>query len=406
MNHHLALSLLLSTTLCLCFSLRVEADASSEYRASVERIATQIKKLSGNLNTSKKKLKTARDELLESEQKINLLAKKMQQTKDKLEHTVKTLEFQKSLIEGAQQQQSNNRDALKALIVSRYTNGQDNYLKLLLNQQNPYAVGRLANYSEYFSAAMRLRINQVQEELLRISDLRKQQEELLAQLSKQQMQQRQQQENWGLAQKKRSRVVTKLDKEVSQSSQKLAALKEDRARLNTLLKELAKQAAELKRAEQKKREQEAKAAQQRNQPVPVQHYPVRGGFIEQKGRLRYPSTGKRIRNYGSRVAASGMVSDGVFFAAKQSTPVTAVFRGRVLFADFLKGYGLLLIIDHGDEHISLYGHNEVIYKSVGDQVDTNELISRSGVTGGLKSSGLYFEIRKNASPVDPAKWCQ
>jgi septal ring factor EnvC (AmiA/AmiB activator) len=78
----------------------------------------------------------------------------------------------------------------------------------------------------------------------------------------------------------------------------------------------------------------------------------------------------------------------------------------VLFADFLKGYGLLMIIDHGDQHISLYGHNEVLYKRVGDMVDTNEVIGKTGVTGGLKSPGLYFEIRKNADPVDPSVWCQ
>ena len=76
------------------------------------------------------------------------------------------------------------------------------------------------------------------------------------------------------------------------------------------------------------------------------------------------------------------------------------------FADFLKGYGLLLIIDHGDDHISLYGHNELLYGKVGDMVETNEVVARSGVTGGLRSPGLYFEIRENAAPVDPAKWCQ
>ena len=101
-----------------------------------------------------------------------------------------------------------------------------------------------------------------------------------------------------------------------------------------------------------------------------------------------------------------MTSDGVFFSTKESQEVRAIYRGRVLFSDFLKGYGLLLIVDHGDDHISLYGHNEVLLKSVGDEVATNELVSRSGVTGGLKSPGLYFEIRHNANPVDPAKWCQ
>jgi septal ring factor EnvC (AmiA/AmiB activator) len=406
MNYRLAFSLMLFACLYLCFSLTVEADAGSEYRASVERIAKQIKSLSGNLNTSKRKLKTARDDLLESEQKISRLGKTMQQTKDRLEQTEKMLEVQKKHLAAARQQQLENREALKALIVSRYTNGRENYLKRLLDQKNPYAVGRLVNYSEYFSAAIQQRITQLQTEVVQIRTLNLQQEELLTQLSKQQMEQREEHETWVIAQKKRDQVVSKLDKEVTQSSNELARLKADKERLNTLLKQLAKQAEELKKAELRRREQQAKEAQRLNTPVPVLRSPVRGGFRAQKGRLKYPSTGKRIRNYGSRVAESGMVSDGIFFAAEPSAPVTAVFRGRVLFADFLKGYGLLIIIDHGDQHISLYGHNEVIYKSVGDMVNTNELISRAGVTGGLKSSGLYFEIRKNASPVDPAQWCQ
>jgi len=77
-----------------------------------------------------------------------------------------------------------------------------------------------------------------------------------------------------------------------------------------------------------------------------------------------------------------------------------------LFADHLKGYGLLLIVDHGDDHISLYGHNELLYKKVGDRVETNETIARSGVSGGLKTTGLYFEVRRAATPVDPAIWCK
>ena len=84
----------------------------------------------------------------------------------------------------------------------------------------------------------------------------------------------------------------------------------------------------------------------------------------------------------------------------------AIFDGRVLFADYLKGYGLLLIIDHGEEHISLYGHNRVLLKDVGDRVSSAEVIAKTGVSGGLQSPGLYFEIRHNATPVNPALWCQ
>jgi len=101
-----------------------------------------------------------------------------------------------------------------------------------------------------------------------------------------------------------------------------------------------------------------------------------------------------------------MRSEGLFYNTQGSKPVHSIFRGRVLFADFLKGYGLLIILDHGDDHISLYGHNDRLLKKVGDKVESNEIIAKSGVTGGLKSHGLYFEIRKNATPIDASKWCR
>ena len=99
-----------------------------------------------------------------------------------------------------------------------------------------------------------------------------------------------------------------------------------------------------------------------------------------------------------------MRSQGVFFDTQGTKKVKSIYSGQVIFSDYLKGYGLLLIVDHGDNHISLYGHNEVTYKKAGDAVATNELIARSGMSGGLKKTGLYFEIRKETTPINPKSW--
>jgi len=128
--------------------------------------------------------------------------------------------------------------------------------------------------------------------------------------------------------------------------------------------------------------------------------------LKQKGRLNCPVNIDATTEFGQRIISSGMRSEGVFYATQGSIPVKSIFRGQVLFADFLKGFGLLMIVDHGDDHISLYGHNELLYKKVGDAVDTDETISKTGTTGGLKSHGLYFEIRNNTTPVNPKTWCQ
>ncbi|MBX2848247.1 MAG: peptidoglycan DD-metalloendopeptidase family protein, partial [Acidiferrobacterales bacterium] len=199
---------------------------------------------------------------------------------------------------------------------------------------------------------------------------------------------------------------------VSADEQRLKKLQADRNRLNTLLTQLKKQKEELARIERERAEAErlaAEKARREGKKLPdkkVIRPLVKGGFIKQKGRLQCPVSLTATTKFGQRIVSSGMRSEGVFYDTKVSVPLKSIFRGRVLFADFLKGFGLLLIVDHGDDHISLYGHNEVIYKKVGDDVDTNEVIAKTGTTGGLKSPGLYFEIRNNTTPINPATWCQ
>jgi len=200
-------------------------------------------------------------------------------------------------------------------------------------------------------------------------------------------------------QKSREQSVVKLSKQVAQGSKDLSRLQADRKRLSGLIKQLAIQAAELKRLEQQREQQEVNRDD-------LAKSVLKGGFLKQKGRLKAPVKGRLKYQYGSRLAESGMRAEGVFFDTRKSQTVHSIFAGRVLFADFLKGYGLLIIVDHGDQHISLYGHNQLLYKKVGDMVETDEVISKSGTTGGLRKPGLYFEIRKNATPVDPSKWCQ
>ena len=119
--------------------------------------------------------------------------------------------------------------------------------------------------------------------------------------------------------------------------------------------------------------------------------------VETKGKLK--------ALYGKRRNASRVKWNGVMIMAGTGRDVKAVSHGRVAFADFLRGYGLLLIIDHGDGYMSLYGHNQSLYKSVGEWVEQGELIAKLGDSGGQDTPGLYFEIRHNSKPLDPTAWC-
>jgi len=384
------------------------AQSDRDYKKSLEEITKEITEVSRNLNANKSLLKTQRDKLFASEKALIRAEKELQVTRERmLEVENLQTDLDQQLAE-AQKAQAGNRSILIQLMRSRYREGNANYLKLLLDQENPYAVGRLNNYQKFMSKALQEKAEQVQKDIQQVTDLRSRQSNLLQQLQIEQNKQLEQESTLKKAKQERAKSVAKLNDKVERSADKLKRLQQDRKRLNSLLSEIKVKALKLKRLEEKRLKE--KQAQQRSNSstkrTKVERPVVSGGFTKQKGRLSCPVDAKRSVKYGARVAASGMVSEGILFDTKGSVSVRSIFRGRVLFADFLKGYGLLLIVDHGDDHISLYGHNARLLKNVGDSVETNEVISMSGTTGGLQSTGLYFEIRDNTTPVNPTKWCR
>lgn len=397
--------------------------SEQSYEKSIGEIGSKIKSISQTLNANKELLKSERDELFKIEQTIADLDKKLESTNYELaknEHELGALKTQITALHKAQEE---NKETLARLISARYKNGKPDYLKSVLNQKNPYAVGRLNNYHNYFSSALKEKYSELNLLANEAITLEASQTAVVERLEKDKAAQIKLKEQQHASKKQRAFAIAKLDTKVASDAQRLDKLKKDRGRLRSLLSELKKQAAELERLAELKRieEQKAKAraeelAKKNKEKKPDTSKPtpkkptirklVKGGFAKQKGRLNFPVAGSAKRKFGSRLPESGMRAEGHFFDTKNSVSVKSIFRGRVLFADFLKGYGQLIIVDHGDDHISLYGHNEKILKRVGDMVETGEVIAKSGVTGGLKSPGLYFEIRNNATPVDPARWCQ
>lgn len=397
-------TLLLLSVACVAVSSQLWANKSQSYQQEIKKIASEIKSISRNLNSNKALLKTERDKLSGVEQEMSALKKEIAQLKRQIKTKNQLEKAQTKKIKELQQQQSANLQRLAKLINSRYQQGNPSLTKMILNQENPYAVGRLQNYYDYFSQAQQQEIEEVNESLAELNAVTQQRKTTLAELEQKQRQQTEQQQKLSKAREQRQKVITRLNTKVEKSSEKLKRLKQDRKRLNQLINQIAAKAAAIKKAEQQ-RQAEAKANTQ-STTTRVTRIPVQGGFLKQRGRLKFPVKGKVKHNYGSRIAESGMRSQGILFSTNANQKINSIFSGRVIFADYLKGYGLLLIVDHGDDHISLYGHNEVLYKKVGDQVATNEVIATAGTSGGLKTPGLYFEIRHHTTPVDPRKWCQ
>lgn len=393
-------------------------ESDQSYQKSIGEIGQKIKNISRNLNANKALVATERDKLMAAEQKLSSLDQLLQKIDYDLarnQHENEALSLQISKVI---ESQSSNREALRTLMTSQYLQAKPDLIKQLLNQENPYAVGRLSNYYQYFSDALKGRIELLARKASELTALKQEQSKVIAKLDSERKEKTKLQADFLESKQLRADSIARLDKKIASNAVTLEKLKKDRERLQSLLRQLKVQAAELKRLDQLRVKQEAEKRKRElskpkdsrpatSTPTPeVTRLPVKGGFIKQKGQLSYPVEGEITRRFGSRLPESGMHSEGIFFNTQSSVSVKTIFRGRVLFADFLKGYGLLIIVDHGDDHISLYGHNDRLLKNVGDIVASGDVIANSGMTGGLKSHGLYFEIRDNATPVDPAKWCR
>jgi septal ring factor EnvC (AmiA/AmiB activator) len=249
-------------------------------------------------------------------------------------------------------------------------------VKLLLNQESPDIVDRMARYHRYFTNA---RIATLQEYQTTLDELTENQQHLESrQADELEKQTALKQRQLALVREREQRkgLINELDEEVEDKTSERTRLEADRRRLEQLFAELHRRASELDG----------------------------GAFVARKGKLPWPLVGKLIHGFGQSRADGRLSWHGVVVSAQEGTPVTAVFRGRVVFADWLRGFGLLTIVDHGSGYMTLYGHADILLKTVGDWVESGELIARAGRSGGQRTSGLYFEVRQKGAARDPIGW--
>ena len=270
------------------------------------------------------------------------------------------------------------RAGLARQMRAAYMIGREEPLKLLLNQQDPARANRMFVYYSYFGRARAGVIAAIDTDIRKLADLD-------AQLAADE-------QRLDALQSATTDEVAQLEAARAQRDAALVAIKADSRNSARMLQRLqAQQAAltallaDLKRA---------------LQPFPSD---ANGAFGAWRGRLAWPVGGHLAARFG-QVRAGGLKWDGMLIDTERGADVRAVYRGRVIYADWLPGLGLLTIVDHGDGYLSLYGHNDRLYKAVGDTVAAGEVIAASGDSGGSSRPQLYFEIRKGSRPVDPGPW--
>ena len=278
----------------------------------------------------------------------------------------------------AQASIAKGRGALAGQLRAAYLIGHEEPLKLLLNQQNPARAGRMFVYYSYFGRERAEEIHTIEDNVTRLEQLDSElatEDAKLAELEKQQRAQLSEVEH---ARAHRTLVLANLEAESHTHAQSLEKLRSQQAGLEKLLREL-------------------RAA--------MEKYPVDSNdvFAHLRGKLAWPVSGHLMARFGD-TRAGGVKWDGVLVATERGAPVRAVYQGRIIYADWLPGLGLLTIVDHGDGYMSLYGHNERLYKAVGERVSAGDAIASAGDSGGSARPELYFEIRKGGKPVDPRPW--
>ncbi|GIZ12488.1 murein hydrolase activator EnvC [Pseudomonas sp. NCCP-436] len=376
-------------------------------RQDVAELKKLLEKLQQEKSSVQQQLKKTETEMGNLESQVKELQRELKSSEEELQR----LDQEKKKLQSARTEQQ-RLIAIQARAA--YQSGRQEYVKLLLNQQNPEKFSRTLTYYDYLSQARLEQLATFNETLRQLANVEQEISHHQSQLAIQKAGLDQRHAELAQARKERQQALAKLNGEYASRDQRLKARQQEQAELARVLKTieetLARQAREAEEARQRQL-----AAQRSQQTRPntgegqqVSSGAVYGGpFASARGKLPWPVDGRLVARYGTPRGGDARTKwDGVLIGATAGSQVRAVHGGRVVFADWLRGAGLLLILDHGNGYLSLYGHNQSLLKNAGDLVSAGEAIATVGNSGGQDTAALYFAIRQNGRPTDPAQWCR
>ncbi|QBR85008.1 peptidase M24 [Legionella israelensis] len=343
--------------------------------SSTRETQHRLKKLDAQIGALQQKLKQANNrrevldkELAKTEKQISASILKQRQLQKEIndkEEKIKILQQQNHQLN---QQLSTQQELLAKHVRSCYQIGEYQPLKWLLSQENPGSFSRVMSYYQYIIKSRKELIDEIETAHKQLTQTRHHLQEELSTKHQLQKQLNTQQQKLIETKKYHQSVIGALNDDIQKKQSRLKEFKRNKENLTHLLATLAKQS------------------------LRENHKP----FHQMRRKMPYPVT---IKPHTFK-----KMNQGVTFFAKEGTPVIAIYSGKVVFSNWLKGYGLLLIIDHGNGFMSLYAHNESLFKHKGEEVLQNEQIASVGHSGGIKENGLYFEIRHHGKAVSPLSW--
>ena len=375
----------------------------------LKSLRARIEALRGELERSEGERQDARDALRHSERAISEQERELRALESRQAAIRQELAALSLQTGAANADLDRQREQWIRLLRARHLAGAPEPLRLLLYGTDPDQTARRLSYYRYVAQARReatLRLKASLAELDRLHAAGAAQAEQLARAAAAERERRAALEK---VHAERAEVLTRVAGEIKARRGELSTLVRDQQRLTDLVERLRREAevrrqAELRRqAEERRQAKAARPGELRNRAVPdasVSGQP----FAALKGRLALPVQGALTQRYGSTESETGAVQKGVFIRAPSGEPVRAVASGLVVFADWLRGFGNLAIVDHGGSYMSLYANTYALYKQVGERVKAGDVIAAVGNSGGRQESGLYFELRFQSRPFDPLGW--
>lgn len=377
--------------------------APAAAKESLQELQKRIEALKNELDRTEGAHAEAGDALKESEKAISEANRKLHALTQQQKANASALDTIRKDRSALETTITSQQALLANQLYQQYLNGEQSYLRALLQQRDPSTIARDLQYFSYIAKARANLIGDLRKNLGQVATLDIQTETTLkevAQLKEAQMQERQELKK---QQEERRGMLKKLASQLQAQRGEISRLKRDEKRLSQLLERLARivPKTSVKKTEARKSVPE-KGLRNEALPTPEQDS---NGFAALKGKLRLPVRGELANRFGTVREDSGVSWKGLFIKAGEGAEVRAVAAGRVVFADWLRGFGNLMIVDHGSGYMSLYGNNQALLKQVGEEVTAGDNIAAVGNSGGNEESGVYFELRRQSRPFDPLTWC-
>ncbi len=366
----------------LFLSAPVSGEDEEVSRERLEQLRERIGEVSNWLEQAQEDEDELLTRLREAEQAISRLNNRLAELQERSESLDAELAELRDEAGALEQRKAEGRENLREVVREAWMQGEHPALKLLLTETDPQEITRIMTYHEYLSRDGAQRLEAFAETLEELERNRRATQDTRDELEATRQDVQARRNELGAQRAEREEALNALQARMSERESELDELRDDRDRLQELLEEMEEAVTDIEPPEDA------------------------AAFDTLRAKLPWPLRGNVKARFGDAVGESDMQQNGIRIAAEEGEEVEAVHYGRVVFADWLRGFGLMIIIDHGDGYLSLYGNNSSLMRSAGEWVSGGDVVARAGSSGGQRESGLYFEIRSDGQPVNPMGWLE